>query len=246
MRRARWAGGRVFVEDVVAASRPTAGETLRESFPAAIGTLTLGVLRARGDSLMLGSVEMLRFGPPSVSGTAVEWPIEGGWTAGAPGGTWRIAASDGHLVASVAGYRPRLPRWLYTLTQLPVHRLLVRMFLLRMAGRAPVQNRAVASADRYRAAAVDVALCAALASLAGRRHRLLAFVSVAASYHVACWSLSGQTLGGRLMNQRVVASDGTRLSPGQAAVRLLALPVSWIRGRPDHDEIARTDVITVR
>jgi len=45
------------------------------------------------------------------------------------------------------------------------------------------------------------------------------------------------------MRQRVVASDGSPLSPQQAALRFDLLPLSWLSGRPLHDEIAQTDVI---
>jgi uncharacterized RDD family membrane protein YckC len=46
-----------------------------------------------------------------------------------------------------------------------------------------------------------------------------------------------------VMRQRVVAVDGSRISPLQAAVRLAALPLSWILRRPVHDEFAGTEVI---
>jgi hypothetical protein len=203
----------------------------------------MGLVRAGADSLRLGPLELLRFGTAKVSSAAVEWPIDGGLLAGAPGGSWRLHSSGGRLVASVSGYRPRLPAPLYSVTQLPLHHLLTRLYLLRVRGRDPAPGVTAASSDRIRAAAVDLALCATLAGVAGRHRRVRALLGIAVVYHVTCWSLTGRTLGGFVMRQRVVAVDGSRLSPAQALVRCFALPVSWIRGRPDHDEIACTDVI---
>jgi hypothetical protein len=233
----------VSVEDSVDMPRAAEGELLRDSFLPGISALTLGLVRAGDSSLRLGPFELLRFGPAKVSRAAVEWPIEGGLLAGAPGGTWRLHSSGGRLVASVGGYRPRLPAAVYSVTQLPLHHLLTRLHLLRLRGRDPAPGITATSSDRLRAAAVDLAFCATLAGLAGRRPRLRALLGIAVAYHVTCWSLSGRTLGGLVMRQRVVALDGSRLSPAQALVRFIALPISWIRGRPDHDEVACTDVI---
>jgi uncharacterized RDD family membrane protein YckC len=68
-------------------------------------------------------------------------------------------------------------------------------------------------------------------------------LGIAAGYHIACWSTSGQTLGGMVLQQRVVAVDGSRVSPLQAVVRLVVLPLSWVLRRPVHDEFAGTEVI---
>jgi uncharacterized RDD family membrane protein YckC len=93
-----------------------------------------------------------------------------------------------------------------------------------------------------RAASVDVAFCLTLAGLTGRR-RLRRTLAITAAYHVACWSISGRTLGGMVMRQRVVAVDGSRLTPTQSLLRLVLLPVSWIVRRPVHDEVACSEVI---
>ena len=66
---------------------------------------------------------------------------------------------------------------------------------------------------------------------------------MAVAYHVACWSFGGLTLGGLLLGQRVVAVDGEAVTPGQALLRLAALPLSLIRLRAVHDEVAGTDVV---
>src|SRR5438477_75735 len=55
--------------------------------------------------------------------------------------------------------------------------------------------------------------------------------------------LGGLTAGGLLLRQRVVAVDGGPVTPGQALLRLAALPLSWLRLRAVHDEIAGTDVV---
>lgn len=231
------------VEDSVDMPRAAAGRLLRDSFLPGISALTLGLVRAGAGSLRLGPFDLLRFGPARVSRTAAEWPIEGGLLAGAPGGTWRLRWSAGRLTASVGGYRPRLPAAVYLVTQLPLHHLLSRLYLLRLRGRDPAPGVTATSSDRLRAAAVDLALCATLAGLVGRRPRVRALLGIAVAYHVTCWSLSGRTLGGLVMRQRVVAVDGSRPSPAQALLRFIALPISWVRGRPDHDEVACTDVI---
>ncbi|HEY1455141.1 MAG TPA: RDD family protein [Candidatus Dormibacteraeota bacterium] len=239
-----WSEGRAFVEDSVAASTALPGTALRDAFLAGIPRITLGLIRSRGNSLVAGPIEILRFGRPEVARRSVDWPIEGGLATGRPGGRWRIESSAGRIVASIEGYSPRLPRLLYTAGQLPIHHLITRLFLLGLRGRDPAPGPGATSSDRLRAAAVDIAFCAALAGLLTRRPRARALLGIAVAYHIACWTISGRTLGGLVMKQRVVAIDGSRVTPGQAAVRLLALPLSWLRGRPDHDEVARTDVVS--
>jgi uncharacterized RDD family membrane protein YckC len=82
-----------------------------------------------------------------------------------------------------------------------------------------------------------------LTGLAGRRLRFGTLLGVAAAYHVACWSISGRTLGGLVMGQRVVAADGSRPTFTQSIVRLVVLPLAWIGNRPIHDQLAGTDVV---
>jgi len=236
--------GAVSTQDSVAISQKPTGRELRDGYLRDIQDLTLGLVCARGSSLYLGPVELLRFGPANVTAAAVEWPIEGGITARAPGGSFRIEAADGRLTASVDGYRPRLPLPIYALSQLPIHRLLTRLYLLRARGREPAPGVTAARQDRLRSAAVDVAFCLTLAGLVGRRRRLPTLLGITATYHVACWSTSGRTLGGLVTRQRVVAIDGSRLTVMQSAFRLLTLPIAWVARRPIHDELAGTDVIT--
>ena len=235
--------GQAWTEDSVASSQTPTGLELRDAYFQYIQDLTLGLVRARGSTLFVGPVELLRFGPATVTGSAVQWPIVGGITAREPGGYFRIEAAGGRLVASVDGYRPRLPLPLYALTQLPVHLLLTRLYLLRVRGREPAPGVLAARQDRMGAAAVDIAFCLTLAGVAGRRRRLPMLLGIAAVYHVACWSTSGRTLGGMVAGQRVVAVDGSRPTLMQAAVRLLSLPLSWVTRRAVHDELAGTDVI---
>lgn len=239
----RWSEGRVELEDSVAIGHAISGEALRDGFLPDIAALTLGLVRTRGNSMYLGPFEVHRFGQPVVARNGVEWPIEGGLLARAPGGRLRIETTGGRLVASVEGYQPRLPLPIYALTQLPIHHLVTRLHLLRVRGRQPASGMPAEPAKRIAAAAIDVALCAALAATSPRGRRLRALVGITACYHVACWSLSGRTLGGVIMGQRVVAVDGTRPSAGQAVVRLAALPVSALRLRAIHDEVAGTDVV---
>lgn len=242
MRVVTWDGGRVSTQASVEVAQPIAGATLRDSYLDAVRTLTLGLVTVRGNSLVAGPIELLRFGAPKVTRSAVDWPIQGGLLAGRPGGHWRVESSGGRVEASVTGYLPRLPRPVYSLTHLQVHLLFTRLYLLRLHGRTPPPGVTPSSCDRMRAASVDVAFCLTLAGLFGRR-RLRRTLAIAAVYHVACWSLAGRTLGGMVTRQRVVAVDGTRLTPTQSLLRLMLLPVSWVARRPDHDEVACSEVI---
>ena len=240
----RVTGGRVSVEDSVPITRPMTGEQLREAYLHDVSKLTLGLVRIRGTSVFVGPIEVLRFGLPKVTRNSVDWPIEGGITAGAPGGHWRIEVEHGRVVASVKDYRPRLPLPLYAMSQLPIHHLVIRLHLLRLRGREPQPGIPASREDRLRAAAVDGAFCATLAGFTGRRRKLHVLLGITAAYHVACWSISGQTLGGMVMRQRVVSVDGSKPTVGQSVVRVFALPIAWALRRPVHDEAAGTEVIT--
>jgi len=239
----RTPGGRVTVEDSVASSRRVTGRALCDSFFADMRVLTLGLIRPRGWSLFLGPLEILRFGPAKTTRTSVQLPIEGGLAVGVPGGSLRIEAVKGALKAKVEGYRPWLPLPLYVIMQLPLHHLILRLHLLRQRGRLPSAGMPAAPTGRFAAAAIDTGLCAALALVAGKRRRLPALVGIIFVYHVACWSVSGRTIGGVITRQRVVSVDGSGVSAGQSLLRLLALPLAALRMRAVHDEIAGTEVI---
>ncbi|HSS60134.1 MAG TPA: RDD family protein [Candidatus Limnocylindrales bacterium] len=238
----RWNDGRVSATASVEVPGRLTGARLRDSYADVLRALTFGFVSLPDNSIRLGPIELLRFGKPAVSRSAVDWPIEGGLLAGGPGGRWRIESSRGQVRATVDGYRPALPRPVYVVSHLQVHQLFTRLYLLRLRGAEPPPGEPAQRRDRLRAAAVDVAMCFTLARFAGRRRpgRLLL---VTAAYHVACWSLAGRTLGGLVIRQRVVAYDGSRLTPTQSMLRLALTPLSWLRGRPLHDEIACTTVI---
>jgi hypothetical protein len=233
----------VSVEDSVAISRPIGGKELREQYVIDMRALTFGLVHMQGTTMRLGPLEILKYGNPKVTRAGVEWPIEGGLAAGAPGGSFAVRAVRGRLVATLEGYRPRIPVFLYALTQLPIHHTVTRLHLLRARGRLPSPGVPADPARRLLAAAIDVSLCAVVALMAGRRRRLPAFAGIAAGYHVTCWSISGRTVGGIVMRQRVVAVDGSRPSIGQSLVRLITLPVAALRLRAVHDEIAATEVV---
>jgi RDD family protein len=243
MRVVRWDDGRLATEDSVAVAAKPTGAELRDRYVETVRALTFGLVALRDNSLMLGRVELLRFGTPKVTKSAVEWPIEGGLLSRRPGGRWRLEAKGGRTRASLDGWVPSLPRLVYALTQLQVHMLFTRLYLLRLRGREPVPGVRATQNDRLNAAAVDAAFCLTLAGLTGRR-RLGRTLAIAAIYHVACWSITGRTLGGLVMRQRVIAVDGSRLTPTQAAFRFAMLPLSWLARRPVHDEIAASDVIS--
>ena len=239
----RWDGGCVSTRDSVAVASAPSGAELRDRYVEAVRTFTFGLGRLRDNAVALGPIELIRFGTPTVTRHAVEWAIEGGLLSRRPGGRFRVEAKGGRVEATLGGWVPLLPRPIYTLSHLQVHMLFTRLYLLRLRGREPAPGTRVAQPDRFRAATVDIALCITLAGFTGRR-RIRRAVAIAAAYHVACWSLGGRTLGGLVMRQRVVAVDGSRLTPTQSLFRLLLLPASWVTGRPIHDELAATDVIS--
>jgi RDD family len=209
-----------------------------------MSTLTLGLVRARGSSLFVGPVEIIRFGPPKTARTSVELPIEGGLAVRERGGRLRIAASNGRLTASVEEYRPRLPAPIYVLTQLPFHHTMMRLHLLRERGRLPVPGMPATPADRIAAGAIDAGVCTTVTLLAFKRRRPIALAAIIVGYHIACWSGPGRTVGGLIVRQRVVSVDGSKVSPSQSLVRMLALPFAAMRLRAVHDQIAGTEVIS--
>jgi hypothetical protein len=236
--------GTVEIEDSVAMPNAVTGTALENAFWSDIRALTLGLVRGVENTIRLGPLELITFGRPNVTRGSVEWPIEGGLLARAPGGRLRVELLDSRLVASVDGYHPMLPRFLYVVTQLPIHHLWTRLHLLRLRGRLPAPGPPADPSRRLVAATIDAGVCLTLAIATGRRRRIPTLVGIAAGYHLACWSISGRTLGGAAMNQRVVAVDGSRVSVGQAIVRLALLPLAAVRMRNVHDEIAGTDVFS--
>jgi hypothetical protein len=240
-----WVQDRVSTAASIDVPKSPSGAELRDAYAEEVRAMTFGLVTLRDDAIVLGPLELLRFGPPKVTRHAVEWSIQGGVLSARPGGTLRTESRDGRVVASLEGWTPRLPRLLYVPTQLQVHLLFTRLYLLRLRGSEPAPDQRASRRDRLNAAAVDIAVCLTLAGLTVRRRprRVLAIAAIAASYHVACWSASGRTLGGLVMRQRVVASDGSRVAAAQALFRLALLPASWITRRPVHDELAATAVI---
>lgn len=223
--------------------RPPAAE-LRDTFFAAIGRLTLGVVRGEPWRLKIGPLTLFEFGQPEPRPAGWAWPIGGGVLARRPGGWFAIEWRNGRLVSTVHGYVPWLPLPLYRAAQLPVHRLLTRLFLLLLRGRVPPPGVPAGPAQRLLAAATDLGVCSAAALMLGRgRRRLATFLGLAIAYHLAAWSTTGATLGGALLGQRVVSVDGGRPRLVQAVVRMAALPLALMRLRAVHDEAALTEVV---
>lgn len=236
-----WNGDSIESTDSIEVGRPIGGAALRDSYIDAVGALTLGIARFRDNAVCVGPLSMIRFGEPKVGANFVEWPIEGGLLARG-GGTWRIEAIDGRVRATATRHRPALPRLAYDLSHRHVHVLLTHLYLLRLRGRTPAPGREASSEDRVRSAAVDLAFCLSLAGVTGLRRPRRTLLLLAA-YHVACWSLTGRTLGGLVLRERVVSVDGSPLTPAQSLFRFALLPVSWIARRPVHDEVTGTTVI---
>jgi hypothetical protein len=223
---------------------PPPADQLRDALFPALSRLTLGFVAWRRWELHVGPLQLLRFGQPLVRPNGWAWPIEGGLLAARPGGTTGVASRPGEISTFMEDYRPRLPGALYRLTQLRVHRLLSRLFLLQQRGRQPPPGIPAPPALRLASAGIDLTLCSVAARLLPRRRRLAGAVLITGLYHAGCWSLGGRTVGGRLLGLRVVALDGAGLSPGQSLLRLLAVPGTILRLRAAHDDLAGTDVIS--
>ena len=235
--------GAVEVDDSVGAPRAVTGEWLAANFLRSITPVTFGLVSFRDRSLFAGPVALIRFGDAQVEADSAAWPITGGLLAATAAGRLRVFQRDGRLQCRLEGYRPRLPLGLYALTQLPLHHALVRLQLFRLRGRLPAAGVPAEVTRRAAAGLIDAAVCAAIALAVTRRRRVLAFAAIAAGYHVAAWTVSGRTIGGALMHQRVVALDGSRPSPAQSVLRLALLPLAAARLRAVHDDVAATDVI---
>ena len=230
--------GPVNVEDSVRTPVAPSPERLRDFYFAATERLTLGLVRHRDNSLRLGPLTLISFGEPCRTPDGWTFPITGGLLAAGPDGELRIGSAGGRTVVSLAGYRPSLPLPVYRVTQYLVHRLVTRLALLQLRGRIPAEAPPATPPARLAAGAIDALVCLVLAG--GRRRRAL---GVAVVYHVACWSFGGITVGGLLLRQRVVAIDGRPVTPGQALLRLVTLPLSLFRLRAVHDDVAGTDVV---
>jgi hypothetical protein len=239
----RWEGRRVSVEDAVGAPRGLSGDFLREAFFKTMSLVTCGLISTSPRALWLGPVVLFRFGDPAVTEHEVSWPIEGGGLAREPGGYLSIRSTGDALTARVTGYRPSLPRPIYALTQLHVHHTVVRLQLLHIRVRRPAAGVPAPTTRRMAAGMIDAAVCAGLALAFGRRRRIAALLGITAGYHVACWTISGRTLGGAVMRQQVVAVDRSRVTLAQAVLRLATLPLAAVRMHAVHDEVAATDVI---
>ena len=229
----------VNVEDSVRTPVAPSPERLRDFYFGATERLTLGILKYRDRSFRFGSLELVRFGAPTPTADGWSFPIRGGALVAEPGGELRIGTRDGVTEVAVRGYRQALPLPLYRVTQLLFHHFQTRLVLLRLRGRVPAEAPPATPAARLAAGAVDALLCLALAR--GRFRRAL---PLGAAYLVVGWSgFGGLTLGGLLLRQRIVAVDGSAVTPGQALLRLAMLPVALYRLRAVHDEVAGTDVV---
>lgn len=237
-----WQDGRVSTGASISVGHAISGASLRAAYASAVKDVTFGLGELRDNAMRIGPLTLLRFGAPKVTRYAVEWPIESGLLAGAAGGTLHVRSSRGVVEATVIGYRPRLPRALYAISQLQVHKLFTRLYLLRLRGTDPPLGAIAREPDRFRAGTIDAALCVSIAGFTGRR-RVRRALLIAAVYHVACWSLFGRTFGGAVMRQRVVAWDGSKVTPAQALFRLALVPASWLTGKPMHDQLAATTVV---
>jgi hypothetical protein len=238
-----WLEPPVHQEQRIRAPVAPAPDRLREAYFDGVGRLTFGFVRGERWLLRLGPLTMLRFGEPAFAAGAWSWPIAGGLLARRPGGALRIGWRDGELVLAVDGYLPALPALAYRLGQAQVHRALSRRFLLALRGRTPAPAPPAGPAQRLLTASLDLALCAGVTAAVTRSRRPRTFAALAVGYHLACWTLGGRTLAGRLTRQRLVSVDGGPVAPWQAVLRLAALPRALRTLRAAHDEAAATEVV---
>jgi RDD family len=231
------------VEDRVSAPREPDRDRMRDSFFVTLSKLTLGLVRGQPWRVRAGPITLHEFGEPAPTSSGWCWPIRGGLLTSRPGGYLSFQWRDGHLLSIVDGYWPSLPRPLYNATQLQLHHLITRLFLLQLRGRVPPPGVPGGPAQRLAAATLDLAACSALTLALPRRRRLPAWLALVAGYHAAAWSIFGQTLGGKALGLRVVAIDGGRVTPVQAVLRLLGLPAGLARFRAVHDQLALTEVV---
>jgi hypothetical protein len=211
----------VDVHDSVRAPHPVPVPRLRSGFLPLTSRYTAWLVRGTPWRFSIGPVSLITFGEPETTATGVRWPITGGLLSARPGGGVGFEWVDGELRGSVEGWEPRLPLPLYEVTQLLIHHAVMRLTLLQLRGRDPLPGEPAGQRSRVLAAATDLALCAAVASLA-RRRRWTALAGVYAGYHAAAWTLAGTTAGGALFGTRLLAVDGSRVTLPQALVRLLA------------------------
>jgi len=147
--RGRWEGEEYFLTQEFVFSEPRVALDAREILREADALVnqrsqaaTLWLARWRDDSLMLGPICILRFGPLRAHGVArftaaAGRAIDGGLIARRPGGTmWYRVRSDGNnllLTAGISGFIPRLPRFAFQMVQLPLHRATVRRAMRNLA-----------------------------------------------------------------------------------------------------------------
>lgn len=258
----------VTVVDHVSAPQAPSPERLRDGlFTGAVRRLA-GLVRFDGRALRLGPWALLSFGEPVPEPGGWRRPITGGLLAAGAGGSVIVEWRQGALSGRVEGYRPRLPALLYRLTQLPFHHAVTRMALLDLRGRTPAPGVPAEPIRRLAAGAIDAGLCIALAGAVqatlmslrpypGRIRRtglianpllrpagtVAALGATVAAYHIGFWTLGGRTPGARLTGMHLASLDGNPVSPAQAVLRLLALPLSLRDLRARHDDLAGTEVV---
>jgi hypothetical protein len=98
--------------------------------------LVRAVARPDGVSLSVLGIPLIRLGPAQSRTRELFRPILGGWLAH-PGGEMAFRDEGGRVVMAVRSYEPRLPRWVYRLTQMPAHRIVVSRFAAAREGSLP-------------------------------------------------------------------------------------------------------------
>src|SRR2546421_1836756 len=197
--RARRRPGPIHTEDRVASPIEPESDRLRDSFFKAIRALTMGLVHGEPWRISLGPLTLHEFGEPESTPDGWSWRIGRGLLGARAGGTLSYEWRDGQLTATVDGYWPALPRPIYRATQLPLHHLVTRLFLLQLRGRVPPPGIPGGPAQRLAAAALDLVVCGGASLLFPRGRRLMAFPIVAVCYHPPARSPSRGEPGGRTL-----------------------------------------------
>ena len=144
--RMRWRDGACFISQQFILRAPALEpewvlQRLDANLMASTRAAGCGLLRWRGGDLMLGPLRILSLGALEqrrCNGFAAARRVVLGGLAAHPGGELNYAlrpqGAELLLMAGLSGFRPRLPRWLFAVTQARLHRAAVRRAVRQLAG----------------------------------------------------------------------------------------------------------------
>lgn len=131
-----WSTGSVQQGDSVA--QPAGLEVLAADYWSFLRRISLGLIRPRVEPggvrlMLLGQLELIHLGGPTVQGETIRWPIQYGFLVARPGGYFSLSetpSGSGFKVrVEVKGFRPRLSKLVYYLLQHHLHCWIGNRFL---------------------------------------------------------------------------------------------------------------------